>query len=154
MKTTKRKIGNLKMNIPFMGRINKPIWIYVQNNYWTGDEPKWVLNINFRKDEQYLLSMFAMAFQKSGFFKNYFPDTQLVNIDLTDKLPEDSKGYGNKWVKSYYKLFITIDPKDTDIEDFIDEFNGILKRSVTTMKLDLDNLDMDSYKSEVVADLI
>jgi len=148
IKTKKKKMGTLCINSPTSGKVNKSIWAYAANNYFTGNKTMITLNINFRQDERSLMNMFMGVLYDDDYIRNnsYFNSR---NIAVT-------YGYknNNDCVRKYIKIFINIDPNEVSIEDFFNEIDSKLKKSITTFKTKMRSEDLDEFKSNIVAELI
>jgi len=146
-KKKKTKIGELKVNSPaYFGFSKRPIWAWVENNYWTDGKNAIVINVNFNKQNELIASMLyseLLKIQKKG-----------INVDLHDTCIH-LRGHNNSnYQKIYYKLFINIDPSIIGMDYVINKIHNVVIQSTTEFKHRICDDKLEKFKSRAVAELL
>jgi len=150
-RTGKIKIGEIKIKIPHyfgprFGTQKKPIWAYLEKNYWTDQKTMCVLNINFNEDEAYIALMLYERLRKK-----YIGD---IEVSIQNAKVYISTSPKEGFAKRYYKLFINLDPEKNSIDKVVADIDDTLMRSVTTFKTNISEKKLDRFKLKAVAELL
>jgi len=149
MKSKKTKVGELEIKSSFLfGNRKKPIWAWIENNYYTGKKNNIVLNINFKPEEAWVIDMLY-----TNLINKLDRDT-LVNIENVNFDVDIVKDSTLKMNINYYKLFINIETAKTDFGEVIDSLHRAIMRSVTTFKPVFKKKNLDRFKLRAVAELL
>jgi len=120
------KIGEILINSPmYLGEYRKPVWAYFENNYWTSSKTSCVLNINFRKEEQFLFrALYEELWNKS------IDGLNIVGRNTKINITED-------YNREYLKLFLNIDLNVIGLQKALQEISRRMMKSITRFKINI-----------------